>query len=784
MLSLVPLVADSGVCSAAWTPTRLVAGFASGLLRVYSRTDLVLEREVRVGRSEVSRVAGLPGTEIVAVICERQCSVHNLESRKLVVNVDSSSAKYVAGVPNVLVVGSSYKLRILHFRRGKFVSIAVVDTPDRTKVRAVGTMGAQVYTVIGTRLPKLWKVDLTGLGRLVPVMVLDPKNFGSAHKYVICGTGSSLIVGSSTAGLCVRMENPLQIIKQLPPLAGAGLVKSSPLDLELLAVLAPQIRLLNPATGSELARVDIPVQIVGAGGLAIHHEKVVALRADLTHEALTKLDRSEAAKLAFSLPPSEVTAEIRDLQRHEVAQLFHNGLVDEAMRLLLMIEEQEPEEGPFVNNEFASSLLLTYVISTDWGNLDPASSAANSLVSRQSTRTTATTDAATVHYHPLNAAVAYLTYTRRKLRLKGETNKQNLQNIDTLLFLCYLAMRSPLLTSLVRTSNFCDPHVVEPRLREAGKWRELVAFFRSRGDHRGALDLLVEHKEPPGVIANYLVAVPDLEMVFDYAKQILPSNPDLIERLFYDREQNNLQVYRFLREIMGEKCADEFALHAVDNGDKTPELHNQVALIWAERGLETTLTGFLESSAYIVPKVLLSNSAIPPGGQAILYKKLGEIRRAIDIYLEMGEKRIAQELAVTHGEAAYLFDKLLNSGVIQDTAEFLNTVDPSVDLELPDVLSKLQETFPIWEISDFLTKFTVAQSMRIEQSISLEAVSRRTLAEQSIKQAEQKHHRHKITGLDACAVCHKRLGRAMTAISHNKAMHYTCYKNQQNGSSH
>lgn len=70
---------------------------------------------------------------------------------------------------------------------------------------------------------------------------------------------------------------------------------------------------------------------------------------------------------------------------------------------------------------------------------------------------------------------------------------QTAKLVDTTLFMAYMYSKPTLVGSLVRQQNLCDPLVVNERLKETGRFHDLVDFFGGKKLHREALTLLKQY---------------------------------------------------------------------------------------------------------------------------------------------------------------------------------------------------------------------------------------------------------------------------------------------------
>lgn len=76
------------------------------------------------------------------------------------------------------------------------------------------------------------------------------------------------------------------------------------------------------------------------------------------------------------------------------------------------------------------------------------------------------------------------------LELQMERLLEIARLVDTTLFRAYILVKPGLVGPLVRRPNHCDPAVVGEKLKEGGKFNDLVDFFGGKKLHREALSLL------------------------------------------------------------------------------------------------------------------------------------------------------------------------------------------------------------------------------------------------------------------------------------------------------
>lgn len=761
---------------------KIVVGYAPGEFRVYDGPTL--ERKVHLGRS-VTNLVHIPESFLIAAICDRHCSVHNIAMRRVVCQVDSRSAKFLATTTGaqstrILVVGSSFKIRTMQFRNAQLVNSSVVDSPGSQKVRCLGRADRDgVFVLLGNQPVVLWRLDLITLA-WKPLLALDSAVFvKGAHRFVLAGTAHSLFIGCSSGAQLLRL-NPLKVVKSWhQEFLNATVLISVPLDLPLIAAQTSKLLLINPTTGSVLDE-KADVQLMGTFGLS--GSRLMRVRAQLSIGQIVKFQSpSEAASLAFLLKADCITEDLRAIERSEAATLFQNGDIDEAMRLFLQVEEQD---NALTTHPFVVSLLKPYLASLAISEQqsrtpDKVHSSQHSLSSTKTSRS--------APKHFLDPVVAYLLFTRRKLRL-AQFKGPALSDLDTALLRCYMVMGSALVVPLLRSTNQCDPEVARELLISTGKWRELVWFFRSREHHREALNLLVEHSEPPESIVAYLESLPGpldswLDLVFEYAKNPLVQNHTLAHRLFFEENHmDSARVFSYLSNIdanLGQSFAE---FRVTQFGDETTALHNAVASCWAKvPEKQNQMLQFITESRFIDAKELIADSNISRRGIAILHERLGQYEKAVEVLLtECDDLDAALAAAERRNISTFLFEKLiLNSSTPQGLTallKFLSQASPFADLELGPALVGLPDSIKLGSVTKFLRTFMANGFFREKNSALAEAVTRLALTELSLQITEFRKQKFTVNSTDACCLCHKKLGKAVTGVVDGSLAHYACLK--------
>ncbi|KAH8730388.1 vacuolar morphogenesis protein-like protein AvaB [Phaeosphaeriaceae sp. PMI808] len=267
----------------------------------------------------------------------------------------------------------------------------------------------------------------------------------------------------------------------------------------------------------------------------------------------------------------------------------------------------------------------------------------------------------------------------------GETDwKAKLLNVaqlvDTTLFRAYMIASPSLAGPLFRLPNFCEPHVVQEKLYETGRYADLIDFLHGKGLHRQALELLekfgrneaAEEVAPalqgPQRTIGYLQQLPPelIDLILEFAEWPLRTEPERGMDVFLADTENaetlpRDKVLDFLQKI-DVKLAVRYLEHIVEELNETnPDFHQRLADLLLERlrsgefdseeeedAWRERLRVFLKASAnYNKYRVLQQLSATDPRyyeARAIVLCKMGSHRQALGIYVwQMGDYGRAEE---------------------------------------------------------------------------------------------------------------------------------------------
>lgn len=804
----------------------ILTALKSGRVHVYAKKDAFLVRTFSGPKSPVS-ITTVTGTPLVAVIGQGTCQIHNLSTRELVFQVSTSSAQFAASGPLVLAVGSNYKVRLFQFNsNGELLNSGVAEMGGKggkLKVLQLAYSNSGFLVVLNGKARQLWLINAESTNienpSPRPVLVL-PKTVQTGSHVYVSAIGDSLFVGTSSGHTVLQRSNTgAQVVSESSEAEfggclGCSTVITDPtkIPLYIVSFTNKKLAVINPVTGTVL--ISTPNMLnaaLSAPKLAIAVEGVYECKVDMPTEFVKQ--SSEAGSLAFGMTGSK-DKDLIAIEIEFAGQLLDTNIY-EAMKLFTTIEEQDTTQTVHLDILAHLEPFIQRLPENNGGT--SIRSVANSTFTARS-----------IHKnHVLDPVAAFLMYTRRKLRLEQSRRADSLDNndneedkheiepeavnpeplnfkrIDTALFLCYLQMKSPLIGPFLRTHNECDLETVKSALLTRGKWKELVWFLRQRKTtecQRLALDLLVEHKQPPEQIVQFIEQSNpiDLDLVLEYTRPFLKSNKEYVYRLFFEQRWDVVKVFNILKEIQTsststapsspenasegtpapsdsfpqEDLAGEFALHCCEKWDTTIDLLNEEAVRYAAKTNPGRCLN-LVCRGYCRPEKLMHDVNIPEPARAQLYLMANDPSGAIELYLDIGDIEEALKQAVANELVSFFIDKIVISPDLLKT--FLSHKSSWLGSSLAtELLEKLPNSMAYSEVSDFVVYSITAELQRAELTESKSVASVVALSELSIKLSQLKRRRFEIDVQDTCYICHKRLGKAVVGADGDQIAHYAC----------
>lgn len=260
--------------------------------------------------------------------------------------------------------------------------------------------------------------------------------------------------------------------------------------------------------------------------------------------------------------------------------------------------------------------------------------------------------------------------------------------VDTTLFRAYMLALPSLAGPLFRLDNFCDPHVVEEKLYESGRYNDLIDFLYGKRLHREALELLekfgrneaAEEVMPalrgPDRTIGYLQHLPPelIDIILEFAEWPIKADAQKGMEIFVADTRNaeslpKNKVLNFLVPL-DKSLAVKYLEHIIHElNDRTPEFHQKLVDLYLDKlrdrensneeeksQAKTKLEEFLRNSTqyhklktfnqlsadgkgnlFLTPnKSLLTNTLTDPDvyeARAIVLCAMGNHKQALQIYV-------------------------------------------------------------------------------------------------------------------------------------------------------
>lgn len=378
--------------------------------------------------------------------------------------------------------------------------------------------------------------------------------------------------------------------------------------------------------------------------------------------------------------------------------------------------------------------------------------------------------------------------------------------VDTTLFRAYMLIRPALVGPLVRIQNHCDPDVVKEKLRDTGKYDDLVDFLERKQLHRDALELLrffgqadEENKAPnlhgPQRTVTYLERLKSehIELILEFSTWPLKADSALGMEVFIGDTGNSEmlprpQVADFL-EAQDQRLAILYLEHIITElHDQTPEFHTRLAGLYLRILTQTTLTnaqkeswhtrflGFLEASdQYRAEKVLgqLPRDAddfLEP--RAVVLSKMGRHKAALEIYvfrLHNDDKAEDYCSRVHAAEPDADVFHILLSLYLRPPSPYDPQLAPALGilsrhgarLDASEALELIPATVVVRDLETYFETRIRAANARVTGNRMLAALRKSHLVDVQERLLGARNKHATVGDENVCPVCHKRLGMSV-----------------------
>jgi len=392
-------------------------------------------------------------------------------------------------------------------------------------------------------------------------------------------------------------------------------------------------------------------------------------------------------------------------------------------------------------------------------------------------------------------------------RARIEKLMETCRLVDTTLFRAYMLVRPALIGSLVRIQNHCDPDVVSDKLREQGKFEELVDFLERKKLHRDALELLRffgqadgDSKAPglrgPQRTVTYLerLKAEHTDLILEFAMWPLKVEPVLGMEIFVGDTGNSESLPRSrvldYLEQQNQNFAIQYLEHIITElHDQTPEFHTRLAGLYLmalagdltdeEKGKwHARFLGFLETSGqYRAEKVLGSLPRDVPEYyecRAIVLSKMGRHKSALEIYVfrlhdhdkaEAYCVRVQQNSNIASEEVDRVYHTLI-SLYLRPPAPYSQQLGPALAIlsrhgarvEASEALKLIPENVRIHELKTYFESRIRAATAKVTENRIMAALRKSHLVDVQEQFLAARNSHATVAEESVCPVCHKRLG--------------------------
>ncbi|KAF9334368.1 Vam6/Vps39-like protein [Podila minutissima] len=381
-----------------------------------------------------------------------------------------------------------------------------------------------------------------------------------------------------------------------------------------------------------------------------------------------------------------------------------------------------------------------------------------------------------------------------------EEKHRVLELVDTALLKSYMMTNERLVGSLLRVTNYCNLEETENLLLKHKKYRELVDFYKGKGQHRKALELLKTVHTMPGEMygvrptVNYLqrLGVDHFNLIQEFGTWILELDPEVAIKIYTDDEPEidtlpRVKIISYLERLSLDLCLVylEHIIHELD--DQTSEFHNTLVVSYlAQIQRDSAVTGkdetvqktkakllqFLDESTFYKAERILSRLPVDScyEERAILLSRIGQHDQALNIYVhKLRNFQAAEEYCVKNYDSTdttknvyllllkvYLKPPNREKPMLEPALDILTRhgshIDPQAVLSLLPASTRIDQLFTFFEKS-------IRESNKAK---NMDMIVKNLLKAERLQTQEQltfyRSRRVKITEDRMCPKCNKRIG--------------------------
>ncbi|KAG0343692.1 Vam6/Vps39-like protein [Podila humilis] len=374
-----------------------------------------------------------------------------------------------------------------------------------------------------------------------------------------------------------------------------------------------------------------------------------------------------------------------------------------------------------------------------------------------------------------------------------------LEIVDTALLKSYMMTNERLVGSLLRVNNHCNLEETESLLMKHKKYRELVDFYKGKGQHRKALELLKTVHTMPGEMSgvrptvSYLqrLGIDHFNLIQEFGTWILEQDPDVAIKIYTDDEPEidtlpRVKIIAYLERLSLDLCVVylEHIIHEL--GDQTSEFHNTLVVSYLAQiqrdsaavrdetvqATRTKLLQFLDESTFYKAERILSRLPVDScyEERAILLSRIGQHDQALNIYVhKLRNFQAAEEYCIKNYDSTdqsknvyllllkvYLKPPNREKPMLQPALDILTRHGSHIDAA--SVLTLLPPGTRVDQLFKFFEK-SIRESNKAKH---MDMIVKNLLKAERLQTQEQltfyRSRRVKITEDRMCPKCNKRIG--------------------------
>jgi hypothetical protein len=419
-----------------------------------------------------------------------------------------------------------------------------------------------------------------------------------------------------------------------------------------------------------------------------------------------------------------------------------------------------------------------------------------------------------------------------------------LQVVDTSLLRTYLLANDDFVSEFIQADNACQPEEAEQVLQQHRKFPELVLFYRSKGLHRKALDVLAGlAKGPddaplhgPDATVHYLhgLGAENIDLVLHFSKWLLEAHPQAGLRVFTAAPHpfDPRTVLEHLKRCAPALCGAYLEYVVLEQGERDAFFHNEFIILILDRlkellkdkaraevpglaavpagrepgelgQLRAKLLAFLKDSKSYSPEVMLSRFPTDSlyDERAIFLCRLELHSKALEIYVRrLGEHAKAEQYCRQHYDPTSDKTKDVFLQLVKVYLKPTDADQPVMTEQALEIMSRhiskidAVKALALLPVDTSLSLLVPFFSAEIQHSLALRRnneVIRALCKSENLRIKEQLQHARSrsitVTADTMCSRCSKRIGQSVFCVlpgqGKPRAIHFKCANQKEQNSS-